>query len=204
MTAVEQPAPNLVFSHMGLSVTNIEVMESFYSRALGFAVTDRGVAGGMHLVFLSRSPVDHHQIVLASGRPKVMPPNTDNDQFGPSINQISFKMGTLADLRDMRKRLEAEGASAFFPANHGVAWSIYAHDPEGNNLEFFVDTDWYITQPLLRPLDLSKTDAEIFEETREFCKSSAGFEPLDDWRKKVALRMIPFIEPTAALPSTAP
>ena len=204
MTAVEQSAPNLVFSHMGLSVTNIELMEAFYSRALGFTVTDRGVAGGMDLVFLSRSPIDHHQIVLASGRPKTMPPNTANDQFGPSINQISFKMGCLADLRDMRKRLEAEGASDFFPANHGVAWSIYAHDPEGNNLEFFVDTEWYITQPLLRPLDLSKTDTEIFDETRAFCESSAGFEPLTDWRKKVALRMTPYIEPAAASPSTAP
>src|SRR5436190_18886016 len=148
-------APNLVFSHMGLSVKDIARMEDFYSRVLGFTVTDRGTAGGMQLVFLSRNPLDHHQLVLATGRPDKLPANTANPQFGPSINQISFKMGSLADLRELNKRLQEEGGKNIFPANHGIAWSIYAHDPEGNNLEFFVDSDWYITQPFLIPLDFA-------------------------------------------------
>ena len=184
---------NLMFSHMGLSVKDIVKMERFYTGVLGFTVTDRGTAGGMKLVFLSRNPLDHHQIVLATGRPAELPTNTDNPQFGPSINQISFKMGSLADLRAILPSLEIEGAGNLFPANHGVAWSIYAHDPEGNNLEFFVDTDWYITQPFLIPLDLTKSDHEIIELTRAMCEKSAGFEPYGEWRKKVALRMTPFI-----------
>jgi catechol-2,3-dioxygenase len=158
-------APNLKFSHMGISVKDMPRMEAFYTRALGFTVTDRGEAGGMQLVFLSRDPLDHHQIVLASGRPSELPANTANPQFGPSINQISFRLGSLADLRDVHERLLAEGASDLFPANHGIAWSIYAHDPEGNNLEFFVDTDWYIKQPFLIPLDLSRSDEELTRET---------------------------------------
>jgi catechol-2,3-dioxygenase len=196
-TAERKRAPNLMFSHMGLSVKDIGKMEDFYTRVLGFTRTDCGTAGGMNLVFLSRDPGDHHQIVLATGRPDELPANTANRQFGPSINQISFKMGTLADLRDMRERLIAEGMTNVFPANHGVAWSTYVHDPEGNNLEFFVDTDWYITQPFLIPLDFSKSDAEIVDETKSLCESSAGFEPYRDWRKKVAARMTPF-SPTAA------
>jgi catechol-2,3-dioxygenase len=186
-------APNLKFSHMGLSVKNIAAMEAFYAGVLGFTVTDRGQAGGMDLVFLSRDPGDHHQIVLATGRPETLPPNTANPQFGPSINQISFKMGSLADLRDIAERLRKNGASNLFPANHGVAWSIYAHDPEGNNLEFFVDSDWYITQPFLIPLDLSKSDEAIVAETRKMCESSEGYEPYTDWRHKVAARMTPYV-----------
>ena len=73
-----------MFSHMGLSVKDISKMEDFYTRVLGFTVTDRGHAGGMKLVFLSRDPMDHHQIVLASGRPAELPANTDNPQFGLS------------------------------------------------------------------------------------------------------------------------
>jgi hypothetical protein len=42
-----------------------------------------GVAGGMQLVFLSREPPDHHQIVLATGRPAELPANTNNPQCGP-------------------------------------------------------------------------------------------------------------------------
>jgi len=181
--------PNLAFSHMGVSVKDMARMEQFYTEVLGFTVTDRGQAGGMQLVFLSRDPLDHHQIVLATGRPNEMPANTANPQFGPSINQISFKMETMSDLRDIRERLEAGGGSSLFPANHGVAWSIYAHDPEGNNLEFYVETDWYITQPFLVPLDLSKTDEEVFAQTKALCQSRPGFEPYVNWRARIAEKM---------------
>ena len=193
MSATPTRAPNLMFSHMGLSVKSIPKMEDFYTRVLGFTVTDRGEAGGMDLVFLSRSPEDHHQIVLASGRPEQLPENTANKQFGPSINQISFKMASIDDLRDIHGRLEAEGTGNLFPANHGIAWSIYAHDPEGNNLEFFVDSDWYITQPFLIPLDFSQTNEQIVSLTHSMCESSEGYEPYGNWRARVARRMTPFI-----------
>lgn len=196
--AVQRPAPNLVFSHMGLSVKDIAKMEDFYSRVLGFTVTDRGTAGGMQLVFLSRNPMDHHQIVLATGRPESLPANTANAQFGPSINQISFKMGSLGDLRGLNQRLQEEGGRNLFPANHGIAWSIYAHDPEGNNLEFFVDSEWYITQPFLIPLDFTKSDDEIVALTRSLCESSPGYEPYGAWRDRISARMTPFVERAAS------
>lgn len=200
MTTLEKPearpsAPNLMFSHMGLSVIDIEKMERFYTTVLGFTVTDRGEIPGMKLIFLSRDPMDHHQIVLATGRPENMPANTANPQFGPSINQMSFKMGSLDDLRDIKRRLEAWGITDMFPANHGIAWSIYVHDPEDNNLEFFVDTEWYIDQPYLIPLDFEKSNDEIHELTREMCEGSSGFEPYEDWRNRVARRMTPFMAP---------
>lgn len=191
-SAAQRPAVNLAFSHMGLSVIDIGIMEKFYTQVLGFTVTDRGEIPGMKLVFMSRDPMDHHQIVLATGRPPNLPPNTANPQFGPSINQISFKMGSIADLRDIKTRLEEWGITEMFPANHGIAWSIYVHDPEGNNLEFFVDSEWYIDQPYLIPLDFTKTDAELYEQTRTLCENSAGFEPYTDWRARVAARMTPF------------
>lgn len=174
---------------MGLSVRDVEKMEDFYTRILGFTVTDRGHAGGMDLVFLSRDPADHHQIVLASGRPEQLPANTANPQFGPSINQISFQMGSLADLRDIGARVREYGTTNFFPANHGIAWSIYTHDPEGNNLEFFVDTEWYFPQPFLIPLELDKSDEEIYSLTEKLSKAQPGYEPYTQWRQKIAPRM---------------
>lgn len=184
---------NLSFSHMGLSVRDIATMQKFYTEVLGFTVTDNGNAGGMDLVFLSRDPNDHHQIVLATGRPDTMPANTANPHFGPSINQISFKLGSLNDLRDIKERLDAWGADTQLPANHGVAWSIYAHDPEGNNLEFFVDSEWYIRQPFLIPLDLTKDNESIVAETKELVEQSEGYEPYASWRAKIAPKMAPFV-----------
>src|SRR5688572_23695366 len=65
--------PALTFSHFGFFVRDIEHMADFYTRLLGFTVSDRGELdtprGKMRFVFLTRDPREHHQIVLASGRP---------------------------------------------------------------------------------------------------------------------------------------
>src|SRR5215470_6649869 len=90
--------PRMAFSHFGINVVDIKRMEEFYTRVMGFTVTDRGTTLGLDLVFLSRDPAEHHQIVLATGRPRELPPNTVNTMFGPVVNQISFRMGTLGDL----------------------------------------------------------------------------------------------------------
>src|SRR5437899_12205438 len=84
-----QRPPRLRFSHFGLSVQDIDAMERFYCDVMGFTVTDRGQALGFDLVFLSRNPDDHHQIVLATGKPANIPPNTANPMFDPAINQTS-------------------------------------------------------------------------------------------------------------------
>lgn len=111
-------------------------------------------------------------------RPDEIPGNAINPHFGPSINQISFRLGSIGDLRDVHSRLVDWGVTEMLNANHGVAWSIYAHDPEGNNLEFFVDSEWYILQSLLNPLDLSLSDDEILAESKAMRESSEGFRTL--------------------------
>jgi catechol 2,3-dioxygenase len=186
--------PNLMFSHFGLSVRDLPTMQRFYTDFLGFTVTDGGAVAGMDAVFLSRDPMDHHQIVLATGRPDNLPTNTLNPAFGACINQISFRMPALADLRDMYLRLKEIGHEdgGMLLGNHGVSWSIYFPDPEGNNIELFVDTPWYILQPLLLPLDFSKTDAEIWAFTETMCRDSAGFEPIEAWRERIGRKMTPY------------
>ncbi len=181
--------PNLALSHLGIAVSDMTRMEDFYTRVLGFTVTDRGTTLGMDLVFLSRDPLDHHQVVLASGRPDNLPPNPFHPQFGSLINQISFRVSSLAELRKLYHILQQEAVASIFPGNHGIAWSIYCHDPDGNNLEFFVDTDWYFPQPFLVPLDFGKSDEEIVTETEKFSREQEGFEPYADWRKKMRPRM---------------
>lgn len=181
--------PNLMFSHMGFAVSDIVKMEDFYTRVLGFTVTDRGEVLGMNIVFLSRNPIDHHQLVLVSGRPDNIPPNPHHPQFGSVINQISFRVGSLEGLRELHKILLGEGLTQMFVGNHGIAWSIYCQDPDGNNLEFFVDTEWYFPQPFLIPLDLSQSDEEIYKITKEMSEKQEGFCTSADWRAEIVKRM---------------
>ena len=189
MSTTPTTVPNLMFSHVGFAVSDLAKMEDFYTRVMGFTVTDRGDVEGMDLVFLSRDPLDHHQLVLVSGRPDDLPPNPFHPQFGSVINQISFRVGSLGGLRDLLHVLERENVQSIFPANHGIAWSIYCHDPDGNNLELFVDTDWYFPQPFLVPLDLSQTDHEIHAATEAMCREQPGFEPYPDWRARFGAKM---------------
>lgn len=185
--------PNLAFSHFGMATSDMPKMVDFYTRVLGFTVTDRGHEPlGMELAFLSRDPIDHHQVLLVSGRPDNIPPHPFHPQLGSVINQISFRVGSLQSLRELFAILQAEGVLNIFPADHGIAWSIYCHDPDGNNLEFFVDTDWYFPQPDLIPLDLSKSDEEIRTETEARARAHPGFEMYSEWRSRVARKMVPF------------
>src|SRR5262245_43641561 len=126
--------PEFSFSHMGMFAADIARMEDFYTRVLGFTATDRGdletPRGRFYLVFLSRDPREHHQIVLVSGRPEAM-------AFNP-INQISFRMADFAGLREMHRRLAGEQVKDLYPVSHGNALSVYFLDPEGNRIELFV------------------------------------------------------------------
>ncbi|MBE9100889.1 VOC family protein [Vacuolonema iberomarrocanum] len=60
-----QPAsfPTIYLSHFELYVDNAAAMEDFYTRHLGFVVTDRG-EGKNAMIFLSRNPNEHHQLAL--------------------------------------------------------------------------------------------------------------------------------------------
>lgn len=187
-TASQRP-PRLRFSHFGLSVQDIAPMEHFYCDLLGFSVTDRGEALGFKLVFLSRNPDDHHQIVLATGKPANIPPNTANPMFGPAINQISFWVDGLSELRVLHGKLVDAGVKPITPINHGIAWSLYFPDPEGNNLECFVDTPWYMQQPCAELLDLSLDDDSLLKVTHDLCRRSKGYRPYADWRAEMAARM---------------
>jgi catechol 2,3-dioxygenase-like lactoylglutathione lyase family enzyme len=62
--------PRWTVNHVGLLVTDIEVMKKFYTDVMGFQVTDRGPVADTELMFLGRDPTDHHQIVLIPGRPE--------------------------------------------------------------------------------------------------------------------------------------
>src|SRR3546814_3255517 len=76
--------------------------------------------------------------------------------------------------------------------NHGIGWSIYFPDPEGNLLECFVDSEWYVDQPVLTPLDFSQSDEEILAATKASCEQAPGFEPIANWRNRFAAKMQKF------------
>ncbi|OLL31261.1 glyoxalase [Burkholderia sp. SRS-W-2-2016] len=185
MDGIKARRPGLSLSHMGFYVTDMARVEDFYARVLQFTVTDRGKLptpnGEVQLVFLSRDPAVHHQIVLASGRPAQL-------AFNP-INQISLEADSLATLRQFYRTFIDEGLEEIHPVTHGNAVSIYARDPEGNRLELFVDTPWYVDQPMRVPVDFELPDAELMAEVERHARTLPGFRPRSAWQAEMAERM---------------
>lgn len=160
-------------------------MERFYRDVLGFTVTDRGrlpgADGWVDLVFLSRDPDEHHQVVLATGRP--------NGEHFNVINQISFRADRLETLRAFYRRLVDLDMPEIKPVTHGNAISLYVRDPEGNRLELFTDTPWYVSQPMKVEIDLSQPDDVLMQQVEAHACSLPGFEARSTWRARMAQLM---------------
>ena len=177
-----EPTSTVAFSHFGFFVKDLEKMRAFYTRVLGFVETDRGVARGRPIVFLSRDPREHHQIVLVEGRSGSLDERV--------INQISLRVGSLAELKQRWALVKREAdVTDINPTDHGTAWSLYFRDPEGNRIELFVDSPWYVEQPRVDPLDLAASDTEIVARTHATIEKHPSFRPIEDWQREFAAKL---------------
>jgi catechol-2,3-dioxygenase len=190
MTPPNAERRTIGLSHLGICCFDLPGMVDFYTRVLGMTTSDRGSLPpplGAELVFLTTDSAEHHQLVLVSGRKEgeIQQGPALGGSFGTAIFQLSFRLDGLATLRRVRDRLADAGCKHLIPINHGNAWSLYTRDPEGNALEFVVDSPWYVHQPCGEMLDLALDDAEILRRTEALCQSKGG-EPYDAWRARIA------------------
>lgn len=137
--------------HVVLKVGDRERAEAFYEGVLGLPVAARETAFPMTFYTLG----DHHDLaIMAIGADAGSPGDGD-----VGLAHVAFKIGDdMEALRQAKAHLEAAGV-AVVPIDHGVTWSLYFHDPDGNQLEVYVDvSDAWRKDPALvmqnRPLAL--------------------------------------------------
>ncbi len=175
MTAPIRPQ----LTHAGIYVDDIKKMRDFYVGVMGLIETDagHGFTFNNDFVFMSANPTIHHQLILATGRKERAKAST--------VNQLSFKVGSLAELREMNRRVVAYGIAAIRPVSHGNAWSIYFDDPEGNTVEIYLDTPFHTSQPHADKLDLSMSDEEIVRWTESVCRNDPTFTKVENWNARM-------------------
>ncbi len=163
-------------SHFGLYVRDLEGMVIFYTSLFGLRVTDRGdgVLFKNRLVFLSGDSTAHHQLVLASGRPP--------EATFSTVMQLSFKVQDIQELRRIRIEALDRGGSNMRCIDHGASLSIYFSDPEGNTVEAYLDTAFYIAQPHADPLNLELSDVDIESENERRCRADPTFMYARKWQ----------------------
>ncbi|HZY52345.1 MAG TPA: VOC family protein, partial [Reyranella sp.] len=104
-------------THFGIHAADLDRMVDFYTRVMGYVVSDSGVGrSGARVAFMTQNPECHHQFVLFDGRPKELPYNP--------VNQISLRLDSLDTLRGYRQALLKEGIAEQRVTDHGNAWSI--------------------------------------------------------------------------------
>lgn len=173
--------PKTQLRHLGVYAFDPERLAAFYSRWFALAVSDVGIGSTGHKVFfMTGSPNEHHQVVFASGR----------QQGTPGMNQISFLVGSLEDLKQLALAFHEAGVPILQQKDHGNSWSLYVEDPEGNRIELYTPSDWHVPQPIWWPLDLLTESVEtIRERTERSARATPGHTTRQAWMADIQSRI---------------
>jgi len=136
MPDTEPPIRIRKIGHVGLYCRDLPKMVDFYTRVLGFKVSDVNERG---MTFL-RFGADHHSFVLAA-----MPEEDRGKPQGATLlQQIAMEVGSLDALKRIHKYLADQGVKVRGKIKHegpGHDYTFDFDDPEGNRLQFFSDMD---------------------------------------------------------------
>ncbi len=141
-------------NHAVLYVRDSDRHRQFYEEVLGF--TSIVEAAGQYAFMRAPKSNNHHDIAFFSIGDGAGPSAAGRSTVG--MYHLAWQVQTLAELAEMRDRLEAAGSLAG-ASDHGVNKSLYCKDPDG--LEF--EVMWLVPpefwgdeehQVIIRPLDL--------------------------------------------------
>jgi catechol 2,3-dioxygenase len=119
--------------HLVLYVRDLEVSRKFYRDLLGW----REIAGVPGQMVMYSSGRTHHELLLIEVGPNAAPipqgRRVGMYHFGLKIGQ------TDEELRAALRELVDAGANVVGTADHGVTHSLYITDPDGNEIELYID-----------------------------------------------------------------
>jgi catechol 2,3-dioxygenase len=134
--------------HVVLYVRNLERSVAFYRDVLGFRQIAPDPADGTNprfpaAAFTSASGRTHHELLLIEVGDDAQP-QPRGRRVG--LYHIGLKVGDTDDeLREALGRLHEAGVTITGASDHTVSHSLYVLDPDGNELELYVDVpdaDW--------------------------------------------------------------
>lgn len=83
---------------------------------------------------------EHHRFAFANM--SILKPDVVEGAAGSDtgVNHVAYTYANVGDLLDNYERLKAAGIEPYWPVHHGMTLSMYYRDPDGNRMEFQVDT----------------------------------------------------------------
>lgn len=121
--------------HVVFYVENLERSLAFYRDLLGFCEVGRIFGGTAAALTSGRT---HHELLLIQVGEAPGPPTGRRR----GLYHIGIKIGdTLDALRAAKRELEQAGIAITGMSDHTVSQSLYLTDPDGNEVELYVDAD---------------------------------------------------------------
>jgi len=121
--------------HVVFYVKDLERSLGFYRDLLGFNEVGRIFNGAAAALTSGRT---HHELLL------IQVGNAPGPQSGPrrGLYHIGIKVGdSVEELRQAKRELDQAGISIDGMSDHTVSQSLYLKDPDGNEVELYVDAD---------------------------------------------------------------
>jgi catechol-2,3-dioxygenase len=124
------------FHHVNLKTTRLQEMIDFYCTLVGAEVIFQDQVGA----WLSNDEANHRIALLAF-------PNFVDDpekETHTGMHHSAFEYATFDELNGSYLRLQGVGVTPALCLDHGMTFSYYYADPDGNNVELQVDCfgDW--------------------------------------------------------------
>jgi len=121
--------------HVVFYVKDLERALAFYRDLVGFREVGRIFNGKAAALTAGRI---HHELLLIEVGDAPAPPA--GRHLG--LYHIGIKVGdSLDELRAAKRELEQAGVRISGMSDHTVSQSLYLHDPDGNEVELYVDAD---------------------------------------------------------------
>lgn len=125
--------------HVVLYVGQLERSVAFYTEVVGLTLAGTTFRGRAAMLTGGRT---HHELLLIEvGQ---APGPLQGQRIG--LYHIGWKVGESLDaLRRARERVKTAGATIDGMSDHTVSQSLYLRDPDGNEIELYVDNpkvDW--------------------------------------------------------------
>jgi catechol 2,3-dioxygenase len=96
---------------------------------------------------------------------------------------------TLKELNERLEHLRRNDVQGIELWTHASMLSVYYRDPENNRMEFFMETPYYVRQPIAETLDvdISQDEATVWKAIEDRYGADPSFQLMADW-KKAAVR----------------
>ena len=139
--------------HLVLYVRDVERSAAFYRDVLGFReVLGPGAMGSFPIAMFSSGRTHHELLLIEVGEDAQ--PIPSGRRIG--LYHFGLKVGDSDDeLRAMVAQLQEAGVTIVGSSDHGYTHSLYILDPDGNELELYIDVagvDWNDPAVLASPI----------------------------------------------------